>query len=280
VYKDRVSDAAAQPALTPPRAAGAGVLGLLAGVFSGLLGVGGGLIMVPGMALGLRMRQHVVNATSLAAIIPTAVAGVAAFGKASSVDWKVGAVLVAGAIPGARVGAMAMRRISAARLRTGFGVFVIVVGIYLLVAPGTSGTSTAVGLDTALVALAVGFGSGVVSGLLGIGGGVLMVPAMVLLLSRSQHVAEGTSLLVIIPTALVGAFTHWRHGYVALRIAAILGAAGIAGAVIGSHIALAVRSHTLLVFFVIYLVVMGVRMVIPSRRSRSARPRTAQAAGG
>jgi uncharacterized protein len=277
VYKDRVTEAAAQPALTPRRAAGAGVLGLLAGVFSGLLGVGGGLIMVPGMALGLRMRQHVVHATSLAAIIPTAVAGVGAFGKASAVDWRVGAVLVAGSIPGARAGAMAMSHVSAERLRVGFGVFVMAVGIYLLVAPGTSGDSTAMSLGTALVALAVGVGSGAVSGLLGIGGGVLMVPAMVLLLSRSQHVAEGTSLLVIIPTALVGAATHWRHGYVALRIAAILGGAGIAGAVIGSHIALSVRSHTLLVLFVVYLMVMGARMVIPSRPSK---PRAADAAGG
>jgi uncharacterized protein len=119
-------------ALTPRTVAAAAVIGLLAGVFSGLLGVGGGLIMVPGMALGLKMRQHVVHATSLAAIIPTALAGVGAFGKASAVDWKVGALLVAGSIPGARVGATVMRRIPADRLRVGFGVFVVAVAIYLL----------------------------------------------------------------------------------------------------------------------------------------------------
>jgi len=120
-------------ALTPRTIAAAALLGLLAGVFSGLLGVGGGLIMVPGMALGLKMRQHVVHATSLAAIIPTALAGVGAFGKASAVDWKVGALLVAGSIPGARIGATVMRRIPADRLRVGFGVFVVAVAIYLLV---------------------------------------------------------------------------------------------------------------------------------------------------
>jgi uncharacterized membrane protein YfcA len=108
-------------------------LGLVAGVLSGLLGVGGGLILVPGMVLVLGMRQHVAHATSLAAIIPTAVAGVAAFGKASSVDWRVGALLAAGSIPGAQLGATAMRRIPAAQLRVAFGVFVIAVGIVLLV---------------------------------------------------------------------------------------------------------------------------------------------------
>lgn len=109
------------------------LLGLVAGVLSGLLGVGGGLIMVPGLALWLKARQHVAHATSLAAIIPTAVAGTLAFGKASAVDWKVGAVIAAGSIPGARAGAVVMRRIPADRLRTGFGVFVVAMAVWLLV---------------------------------------------------------------------------------------------------------------------------------------------------
>jgi uncharacterized membrane protein YfcA len=119
--------------LGPPQIAGALALGVLAGVFSGLLGVGGGLIMVPGMVLVLRTRQHVAHATSLAAIIPTAVAGVVAFGKASAVDWRIGALLAAGSIPGARIGAKVMQRIPADRLRVGFGVFVILVAITLAV---------------------------------------------------------------------------------------------------------------------------------------------------
>jgi uncharacterized membrane protein YfcA len=127
VYKDRVSH------LRPRAVAYAAGLGLLAGILSGLLGVGGGLIMVPGMVFLLRLRQHVANATSLAAIVPTAVAGVLAFGKASSVDWKVGLVLAAGSIPGANLGARMMSSIPADRLRTIFGVFVGATGIVLLV---------------------------------------------------------------------------------------------------------------------------------------------------
>jgi uncharacterized membrane protein YfcA len=109
------------------------LLGVLAGVLSGLLGVGGGLIIVPGLIVLLHARQHVAHATSLAAIVPTAVAGAAAYGKASALDWRIGALLIAGSVPGARGGAMLMQRIPAARLRTGFGVFVVAVGIYLVV---------------------------------------------------------------------------------------------------------------------------------------------------
>lgn len=62
--------------------------------------------------------------------------------------------------------------------------------------------------------IAIGVATGVFSGLMGIGGGLLMVPAMVLLLGYDQHLAEGTSLLVIIPTAAVAAYAHYRNGYV------------------------------------------------------------------
>jgi len=122
-----------------------------------------------------------------------------------------------------------------------------------------------VSASTAIISIVLGVATGVVSGLLGVGGGIFMVPGMVLLLGMGQHVAEGTSLLVIIPTALVGAFTHYRHGFVLLLAAAILGGFGIAGAIIGSHIALSVPSHTLRIIFVAYLMVMGVRMVIPRK---------------
>ncbi len=121
---------------------------------------------------------------------------------------------------------------------------------------------------TIVVAVLLGVGSGVVSGMLGVGGGILMVPGMVLLLGLTQHVAEGTSLLVIIPTAIVGAYTLWRSGYVLLLTAAMLGASGILGALAGSHIALSVPSGTLRILFVVYLFVMGARMVLPARGNR------------
>jgi uncharacterized membrane protein YfcA len=123
-------------------------------------------------------------------------------------------------------------------------------------------------LGTALFAVALGIGSGIVSGMLGVGGGVVMIPGLVLALGMTQHVAEGTSLLVIIPTAVVGSFTLWRRGYVMLLTAAIIGAGGIGGALAGSHLALAVPGRTLRIVFVVYLILIGLRMVVPSRSGR------------
>lgn len=113
---------------------------------------------------------------------------------------------------------------------------------------------------TALVG--IGILTGIVSGILGVGGGLAMVPAMVLLLGYDQHLAEGTSLLVILPTAAVGAYTHSRHGYVRLQAVLALAAGGIAGALAGSAGALALDGRALRFVFVAYLSITGVWMIL------------------
>ena len=112
-----------------------------------------------------------------------------------------------------------------------------------------------------LVTLLTGILVGVFSALFGVGGSVLMVPFMTLALGLGQHSSEGTALLVVIPTALVGAIAHSRRGYVDLRGAALLGAGGVAGAFAGARLALAVSGETLKLYFGIFLLLVGARLV-------------------
>ena len=110
--------------------------------------------------------------------------------------------------------------------------------------------------------LGIGVTAGVLAGLLGIGGGLLMVPAMVLILAFDQHLAQGTSLLVIIPAAAFGSFTHHRHGRLALRDAAALGLGGVAGALLGSVTALSLDDQLLQRLFAILILFMAARMLL------------------
>lgn len=110
---------------------------------------------------------------------------------------------------------------------------------------------------------AVGLGAGFLAGLLGIGGGVVMVPAMVLIFGFDQHVAQGTSLLVIIPAALTGSYTHHRKGRLVLRDAALLAAGGVIGAVIGSVSALSLEDTVLRRVFAAFLILTALRMLLP-----------------
>ena len=128
------------------------------------------------------------------------------------------------------------------------------------------------GVEPELIAVVVvaGVATGVLSALFGVGGGILMVPFIVLVLGESQHLAEGTSLLVIVPTALVGALAHWRNRFVSLRDAALLAVGGMAGVYLGASIALEISPVRLQVVFGIFVAVMGVRnMVLGARAART-----------
>jgi len=109
------------------------VIGLLAGLLSGLLGVGGGIVMVPLLVLWSRIPQRHAHAVSLGAIIPISIAGVATYGAGGHVRWWDALALAAGSIVGARVGTGLLARISDRALKLVFGVFLVVVAAVLVV---------------------------------------------------------------------------------------------------------------------------------------------------
>lgn len=117
-------------------------------------------------------------------------------------------------------------------------------------------------LPEILALLAIGLTAGMLAGLLGVGGGIVMVPAMVLFIGFDQHVAQGTSLLVIIPAAALGSFTHHRHGRLALRDAAALAAGGVLGALLGSVVALSLDEELLQRLFAILILAVAFRMLL------------------
>jgi len=114
----------------------------------------------------------------------------------------------------------------------------------------------------------VGFGmlTGVLSALFGVGGGLVMVPFMVLALGSDQHLAEGTSLLVIVPTAIVGVVAHSRRGYVSFRLAVLLATGGVGGSVLGATVALQLEEGSLQVIFGVFLALIGVRTIVEALR--------------
>jgi uncharacterized membrane protein YfcA len=113
-----------------------------------------------------------------------------------------------------------------------------------------------------LLALAAfGVGTGAASGLLGVGGGTLMVPFLTLAVGLSQHAAEATSLVVILPTAIAGSVTLRRRGTGDLGLALRFGVLGALGAAGGALLALGLPATTLRVVFAVFLAIVGLRLV-------------------
>lgn len=110
-----------------------GVLGLGAGVLSGLFGVGGGIVIVPALVLLLRMNQHTATGTSLAALLlPVGVLGVLEYYRRGQVQVAYAVLLAGGLLVGALLGAKLAGDVSSVALRRGFGVLLILVGGRLL----------------------------------------------------------------------------------------------------------------------------------------------------
>ena len=192
-------------------------IGLLAGLLSGLFGVGGGTVIVPLLVLILSFDQRLAAGTSLAAIVPTATVGVISYALNDSVAWIPGLILAAGAVVGAQIGTWLLPRVPLLALRWSFiGFLVAVIVSLFIVIP-----SREAGLPLTLLSIAglvvLGVATGIVAGLIGVGGGIVVVPALMLLFGTSDLVAKGTSLLMMIPTAVSGTVGNVRRGNVDLR---------------------------------------------------------------
>jgi uncharacterized protein len=118
------------------------------------------------------------------------------------------------------------------------------------------------------VLILFGATAGVLAGLLGVGGGILLVPFLVLAVGMTQHEAEATSLLVILPTALAASVTLRRRDIGDLPVALAVGTVGALGAVAGVLLALALDADVLRLVFAALLALVGARLIRDARTVR------------
>jgi len=109
--------------------------------------------------------------------------------------------------------------------------------------------------------LLIGLIGGLIAGLMGLGGGAVYVPGMVVLMHISQHQAEGTSLLAIVPVAAVGAYSHARHGDLRLGDGLLLGVLALGGVAAGVALANVLSGRVLRVAFACLLLTIAYRLV-------------------
>lgn len=123
-------------------------------------------------------------------------------------------------------------------------------------------------LSVAVLAALAAFGvlTGMLSGLLGVGGGIFMVPVLVLVVGLTQHEAQATSLLVVLPTAIVATWSLHRRGVGDLRVSLRMGLVGVLGSVAGTLLALSLPGHTLRICFAVLLVIVGLRLLRDAAR--------------
>jgi hypothetical protein len=226
--------------------------------------------MVPLQVLWAKTTQRRAAGNSLAAIVPIGIVGACIYyfgARSPQLNLKVAVFVMIGSSAGALVGSTLASRVPERALK-------MLVAALLLVAAATEVHDAVLGGSAVLesgsrselapvsYALLILSGAviGIVSGLTGVGGGVLMVPTLVVGFGLGQRVAQGTSLLAILPTAAVGAVIHQRHGDLDPGAAGWMSLGGVPGALLGAVLALVLPQRVLAGLFGLLLAALAVRM--------------------
>jgi len=251
-------------------------VGLIAGVLAGLLGVGGGLVIVPMLVFCFTKQSmqpdqimHLALGTSLASIIFTSISSFMSHHKRGAVDWGIVKQIAPGILIGTFAGTFIASRLSTGFLKAFFCLFLYSVATQMLLnkkpkpsreLPGSGGM------------FGVGSTIGVASALVGIGGGSLSVPFMIWCNVRA-HQAIGTSAAIGFPIAIAGALGYivnnlhgvdlpmYSLGYVYLPALAGIVCASVLTAPLGAKLAHALPVDKLKRIFALFLYVVATKMV-------------------
>jgi uncharacterized membrane protein YfcA len=252
------------------------LLGAVAGLLAGLLGVGGGLVIVPVLswlfvASGVLTQDPVQFAvgTSLATIVFTSLSSIRAHHRRGAVRWDIVRRLLPGIVLGTLAGSLLATRLESATLGQVFGAFEILVAIHMALDRRPSATRELPGTPGMLAA---GGGIGAVSALLGIGGGTLTVPFLAWCHVVMRE-AVATASACGLPIALAGATAFmvlapadggvsWNTGYVFWPAVLGIALASITTAPLGARLAHRLPARSLKRVFSLVLLLLGLRMLL------------------
>jgi len=256
------------------------LLGFFVGLIASMVGVGGGVFVVPILSLVFGFTSQIAVGTSLAVIVFTSLASTFAYSRQKRIDYKVGLISTVTTIPGASLGAYLTSLISSKQLGIIFACFLIFVALHMFVEFHISlpnvlkkrGHWHRVLIDSegkvfeydadVLLGFALAFFGGLSSGFLGIGGGALVVPILHLVANLPMHVAVATSMFIMIFTSISGVLTHIQLGNVNFESASYLAIGVIFGAQVGARIAKRISGKRLRGFFGAVLIIVSINLLL------------------
>ncbi len=249
-------------------------IGLVAGVFAGFFGVGGGIIVIPLLLLFFPVDQRQASITSLVAIIPTSMVASTAFLLSGSVPFNqtvFGLIIAIGSMITAPLGTWALRTWNTVIVRWIFIAVLFSAAIQVLLVLPDRESHLEWSIPTIAGLFVVGVFMGFVAGLLGVGGGILAIPLLVLGFGVSDLTAKALSLIAMAPAAITGTIGSARAGAVNWRAGISLGIPMSVASIIGVWLATitpAEWANPLLSALLIYAVIqLAIRTTRSMRKS-------------
>jgi uncharacterized membrane protein YfcA len=240
----------------------AGALVFAAGIFFGIFGAGGSILLVPILVYVLDLPVKMALGMSLLILVLTGGIATLAHARSRNVSWKIGLRWAAFGIVGAYLGGRVAELVPEEVLLTVFAVVVVVASIAMIRRRDQDRVRTPVTHIDLPKVIAVGLVLGFFTGLIGVGGGFLLVPAMVLVCGLDVKLAIGTSLLVITINSLGGFVGFAAHESFPAGLTASVAAFTAAGGLIGERLGKPLPAHRLRPAFGVFLLLVGAAMAV------------------
>jgi uncharacterized membrane protein YfcA len=257
--------------------------GVVTGTFGALLGLGGGVFLIPYLVLVLGVPMHAAIATSIVAVIATSSAGAAVNLERRTVNMRLGMLLEIATVLGAIGGGITANLLAGSLLRKLFSILLIIVALLMVrraqsakgkevirqdgVLPGVyhdeaSGRDIPYTVHRVPGILGVSFVAGNVSGLLGIGGGIFKVPAMTMIAGIPMKAATATSNFMIGVTAAASAFIYFANGHLNPLTASAAALGVLGGSFLGVHLSRKIHSRVLTWLFAVVMLGMAIQLLL------------------
>ncbi len=247
------------------------VIGMFAGIVTGLTGGSGVMVVVPLLNFLLNLSVHICIGVSLIVDVVTSIAVTYVYKEYGNIDLGSGIWIALGSIVGAQLGALSVTAVSGWGLGELFGISMVLTG-YFMWKKGSEREYLALKLkekfglkninNKVYIAILLGFLIGIVTGVLGAGGGLMIFLVLILVLDYPIHLAIGTSTLIMAITASSGALGYAVHGNTNLYVALIVGIGAVTGGVGSAKLANRVNEDILVKLISTVFFILGALMMI------------------
>jgi len=238
-------------------------LGFVAGILGSIIGLGGGIIVVPVMTFA-GYAPTLTASTSLFGAFSNAAASSISYARQHRINYSIGLKLGLLAIPGTVLGAFISSDVSASLFQILFALVLIASSIYIFLNRKIEPKNVQITKQIMIFAIGASFFAGIISSFFGIGGGIIFVPLMVILMGLSMKNAAPTSQLILLFVSAAGMISHSILGHSDFYLAGLLAAGAFAGGLVGARISLEIKENWLKIIVSIVMVAASVKLFIDS----------------
>ena len=239
------------------------LLGFAAGVLGSMIGLGGGIVVVPVLTF-LGFSPALAASNSLFAAFSNAVASSASYAKQKRIEYSLGLKLGLLAIPGTVLGAFISHDITPSLFKILFGIVLIVSSVYIFSRRKMEPKQYNLSKQVMVLATGASFFAGIISSLFGIGGGIVFVPLMVIAVGLSMKIAAPTSQFILLFVSASGMAVHTLLGHPDFYQALLLAIGAFGGGLVGSRLSLEITEKKLRIIVTIVMIAAAIKLFIDS----------------